>query len=152
MLPSFPKLTKVIPLLNVLLIRYFNPRILWLWEWILSLKVLSDGLCVINYSPLRWTVKSINSYYRDTKIQWEPQRQIMLRAVNHDAARSQEHLRCFVIRADFCLNDVKFEVELLDLKNCFVVHQIFSCAWHLETTQKIFLCLLLCFCFKWHYF
>ena len=48
----------------------------------------------------------------------------------------QEHLCCFVIRADFCLNDVKFEVELLDLKNCFVVHQIFSCAWHLETTQK----------------
>ena len=52
----------------------------------------------------------------------------MLRAVNHETARSQEHLCCFVIRADFCLNDVKFEVELLDLKNCFVVHQIFSCA------------------------
>ena len=43
----------------------------------------------------------------------------------------------------FALNDVKFEVELLDLKNCFVVHQIFSCAWHLETTKKRTFVLLL---------
>ena len=53
-------------------------------------------------------------------------------------------------RADFCLNDVKFEVELLDLKNCFVVFKNIFMFLTFRNTKKSFV--LLYFWFKCLYF